>query len=136
MVSFHIAYEGRLRCTATHDPSGTTLLTDAPADNHGLAQSFSPTDLLTTSLAVCIITTMGIYAEPRGISLDGMRAYAEKHMSSDPPRRVARIVVRLFFPAGLTAEQRAILERIAETCPVQKSLHPDLAVELAFAYPD
>lgn len=136
MVSFHLAYDGRLRCTAAHDPSGTEFITDAPADNHGLAQSFSPTDLVATALAACMITTVGMYADPRGIPLDGMKAYAEKHMSTDPPRRIARIVVKLTFPAGLDAEQRVILERVAANCPVERSLHPDIALDLSFEYPD
>lgn len=136
MVPQSLSYIGSLRCKATHGPSKVEFITDAPVDNHGRGESFSPTDLLVTSLISCQVTTMGIAAEKEGIGMDGTTVYAEKHMSQDPPRRVARIVVRIDFPAGLSSDQRSRLEHIARTCPVARSIHPDIALDLSFAYPD
>lgn len=136
MVPQSIVYLGELRCTATHGPSSVELVTDAPTDNQGRGQSFSPTDLVVTALVTCKITTMGIVAQRDGIRLDGTKAYAEKHMSSDPPRRIARIVVKLDFPAGIPLEYRQKLETTARTCPVVRSIHPDIALDVTFTYPD
>lgn len=136
MVPQSLSYLGRLRCRATHGPSKVEFLTDAPTDNQGRGESFSPTDLLVTSLISCQVTTMGIAAEKEGIGMDGTSVYAEKHMSQDPPRRVARIVVRIDFPSGLSSDQRSRLEHIARTCPVARSIHPDIVLDLLFAYPD
>lgn len=136
MVPQSFSYIGQLRCKATHGPSKTELITDAPTDNHGRGESFSPTDLVVTALATCQITTIGIAVEKEGINLDGTKVYAEKHMSTDPPRRIMKIVVRLDFPAGISKSQRGRIERIAQTCPVAKSIHPDIQVDQAFNYPD
>jgi putative redox protein len=136
MVPQSLTYLGRLRCKATHGPSEVEFITDAPTDNHGRGESFSPTDLLVTSLMSCQVTTMGIAAQKEGIGMDGTTVYAEKHMSQDPPRRVARILVRIDFPPGLSPDQRSRLEHIARTCPVARSIHPDITLDLSFVYPD
>jgi putative redox protein len=136
MVPLTITYRGSLRCEATHGPSGTTLLTDAPVDNHGRGESFSPTDLIATGLATCICTTMAIVAKREGIRLEEGGLRVEKHMTTAPPRRIARLVVAVAMPGGLSAEQRAKLERAAHTCPVSLSLHPDVAQDISFSYPD
>jgi putative redox protein len=136
MVSYHIVYQGGLRCEATHDPSRVKIVTDAPLDNHGRGESFSPTDLVTAGLGVCMLTTMGIAIQKENISLDGSRAYVEKHMSTDPPRRIARIVTRIDFAPGIPKDKRLYLEHIAHTCPVVRSLHPDIVIDVEFSYPD
>ena len=136
MVSYHIVYQGGLRCEATHDPSQVKIVTDAPVDNHGRGESFSPTDLVAVGYGLCIIITMGIAVQNEKIVLDGSRVYVEKHMSTDAPRRIAKIVVKIDFVSGIPRDRRAYLERIAHTCPVAKSLHPDVAIDLKFNYPD
>jgi|WetSurMetagenome_2_1015567.scaffolds.fasta_scaffold427516_2 putative redox protein len=136
MVPQSSIYLGRLRCKATHGPSGVDLVTDAPVDNQGRGESFSPTDLVVTALATCKVTTMGIVAQRDNVSLDGTKVYAEKHMSTDPPRRIARIVVSIEFPKGIPHDYRAKLEHAARTCPVAKSLHTDVTLDVTFSYPD
>jgi uncharacterized OsmC-like protein len=136
MVSQHTLYLGELRMEAVHDPSGVRLVTDAPVDNHGRGQSFSPTDLLVTSLATCKVTTAAIALQPHGVKLDGTKVYAEKHMSTDPPRRIARILVRIELPVGIPRDLRRLLESAARGCPVARSLHPDVVIDLDFSYPD
>lgn len=136
MVPQSLLYLGELRCKATHGPSGVELVTDAPTDNQGRGESFSPTDLVVTALATCQATTMGIVATRDNVTLDGTRVFAEKHMSTDAPRRIARIVVRMDFPPGIPKLYREKLELIARTCPVARSLHPDVTLDVAFSYPD
>lgn len=136
MVTFTITYDGSLRCSATHGPSGTRIATDAPKDNHGRGEAFSPTDLTATSLATCIITTMAILTRNDGLALEGIRAEVEKHMTAAPPRRLARIVVRLHMPAGIPAAARERLQKIAHACPVALSLHPEVVQDVSFNYPD
>jgi putative redox protein len=136
MVPQSITYLGELRCNATHGPSNVELVTDAPVDNQGRGQSFSPTDLVVTAMATCQVTTMGIVAQRDKVSLEGTKVYAEKHMSTDGPRRIARIFITIEFPAGIPAEYRGKLENAARTCPVARSLHPDVLVDETFLYPD
>lgn len=136
MVPISITYRGDLRCEAVHGPSGTRLVTDPPVDNQGRGESFSPTDLLATAYGTCMATIMAIVARRDGIALEGLRVEVEKHMTAAPPRKVARLVVRFAMPAGLAAAARPKLEAAARTCPVALSVHPDVAVEVAFAYPD
>jgi putative redox protein len=136
MVPQSTVYLGELRCRAKHGPSGVELVTDAPTDNQGRGESFSPTDLLVTALVTCEVTTMGIAARQDGVVLDGTKVYAEKHMSADPPRRVVRIMVKMDFPAGIPKDYRERLERVAWACPVARSLHPDVSLDVAFSYPD
>ena len=135
MVTLSSTYEGGLRCRAVHGPSGTTLLTDAPIDNHGKGESFSPTDLVATALGTCMMTIMGIVAERHGIDLAGMRAETVKEMTKEPPRRIAALRTRLTIPLAPDHPQRAALEQAAHTCPVHKSLHPgiDAAIEFVWA---
>ena len=136
MVTFTITYDGSLRCSATHGPSGTRIATDAPKDNHGRGEAFSPTDLAATSLASCIITTMAIQTRNDGLALEGIRAEVEKHMTTTPPRRLARIVVRLHMPAGIPVVARERLQKIAHGCPVALSLHQEVVQDVSFVYPD
>lgn len=138
MVPISIAYHGHLRCNAVHDNSGMRFVTDAPKDNFGKGESFSPTDLVATALGSCMITTMGIFAqkEKMEVVLDGTHIAIEKHMSADTPRRIAKIAVRFSFPAGIPMRFRDRLKEIGDTCPVAKSLHPDIRLDIAYNYPD
>lgn len=133
MVQIDIAYTPGLRCEARHGPSGATLATDAPVDNHGRGESFSPTDLVATALGACMLTVMGIAAERHGWSLAGSRAQVIKEMVATPLRRIGRLRLRLDLPE-LDERARTTLERIAHTCPVHQSLHPDVAIDLVFAW--
>ncbi len=136
MVEINTTYEGGLHCKAIHKSSGVTIETDAPADNRGKGESFSPTDLLAASLAACYLTTMGISALDRGINMEGTTCRIEKHMSSDSPRRVVKLVADIKFPAGIPFDKRGILEAVALHCPVAKSIHPDIDVDLNLHFPD
>jgi len=129
-----ISYLGSLRCSAVHGPSDVEFITDAPKDNHGRGESFSPTDLVVTALATCMVTTMGIRAQRDGVNLDGTAVSVEKHMSSNPPRRFARIVIHISMPSDLEPRTRALLEETARTCPVAQSFNPGINVELSFRY--
>ncbi len=134
MSTSTVHYRGDLRTEATHTLSGRTILTDAPPDNRGRGEAFSPTDLMSTALACCLMTVMGIRARDKGYPLNGFAAAVSKHMTSSP-RRVARIVVDITLNGdGLGAEARAELEEVARTCPVALSLREDLVQELRFTY--
>lgn len=134
MATIQTTYLGELRTEATHVYSGNKTITDAPLDNQGKAESFSPTDLLTASLGSCMITIMGIAAREHGINIEGTTCTLTKIMASDP-RRVSEIQVVLNFPKGdYTDREKAILERSALNCPVAKSLHPDLVQKVTFNY--
>ncbi|MGH0037410.1 MAG: OsmC family protein [Myxococcota bacterium] len=135
MVRIDVDYTGQLRTRCIHGPSSSELATDAPTDNQGLGEAFSPTDLLATALGSCMLTTMGILARRKGWNMDGAQAVVEKHMEAQPHRRVARLVVAFEMPAGIPEEARVLLERAAHTCPVHKSLHPEVAVEPRFRWP-
>jgi len=132
MVNISITYEGDLRCSATHGPSGSKVLTDAPVDNHGRGESFSPTDLVATALGACMATIMGIFAARHGIELRGMQIEVTKEMSSDSPRRISRLATRIRVPLPPGHPNRAALENAALTCPVHQSLHPDIDKPLEF----
>ena len=134
MVSLTTTYEGGLRCRAIHGPSGTTLVTDAPVDNHGRGESFSPTDLVATALGACMMTIMGIVAERHGIDLVGMTAETVKEMSADPPRRIAGLRTRLTIPLPADHPSRSLLEQAAHTCPVHKSLLPEIDAAIEFIW--
>ncbi len=136
MVQCKIEYKGDLRCEAMHGPSRTVLSTDAPVDNQGKGESFSPTDLVATALGACMMTIMGIAARRENIPLQETSVHVEKHMSTDAPRRISKIVVRFDLTPGIPAAKRQALERAAQACPVAKSLHPDVEVLLSFHYPD
>lgn len=125
-VRIDSVYRGDLRVASTHAPSGVSLVTDAPVDNHGKGESFSPTDLVATALANCMATIMGVKARSLGVTLDGMTLSVEKIMSAEPPRRIAALPVTITVPVKLTEEQKRSLVAAAEACPVAKSLHPDV----------
>jgi uncharacterized OsmC-like protein len=131
-----IIYKGNLRTELTHLQSNTTVETDAPTDNHGKGERFSPTDLLATSYGACMITTMAIRAADMQLNFDGTKVEITKLMSSDAPRRVAGITANLIFTKlfTATAEQKEQLMRIARSCPVEKSLHPDIQLEVNFEW--
>lgn len=134
MDTAHVTYLGDLRCEAEHLRSGQRLFTDAPPDNRGRGEAFSPSDLLSTSLACCMMTIMGIAARDRELPLNGLKARVVKHMSP-APRRVARIEVHMSMAGdGLDEKARTILERAAHTCPVALSLREDLVQEITFSY--
>jgi uncharacterized OsmC-like protein len=130
MVKVFIEYQGDLNCHVKHGPSGKTLETDAPVDNQGRGESFSPTDLVATALGTCMATVMGIYARQKGIALEGMRVEVSKEMTQVSPRKIARLTTEVWMPAGL-APNRA-LEHAALTCPVHHSLHPDVEKPVNF----
>lgn len=130
-----VTYEAGLRTVATHLLSGNSILTDAPPDNQGKGQAFSPTDLCATSLAICMLTVMGIYAERNNIRLHGSKAEVTKVMASDP-RRISKVKVDLFLPAGIAENERKKLEDIGLNCPVAKSLHPEIEQDITFHYAD
>ena len=132
MVTIHTTYDGELRCSSTHGPSGRELATDAPVDNHGRGESFSPTDLVATAVGSCMLTVMGIRAEREGWDLSGSRAEVVKHMSTDLPRRIARVEVKLEMAGSHDDAARATLEATARGCPVVRSLDPALEVVLTF----
>ena len=127
-------YEGHLRTEATHTASGTVIQTDAPVDNHGRGEAFSPTDLVGTALGTCILTTMAIVAERHQVDLVGSSFQMEKIMSTDAPRRIAQLTVELRLPASLSDSDRALMERTAHTCPVALSLNPEIKQEVRFVY--
>ena len=134
MVEITARYEGQLRCNATHGPSRSTVLTDAPVDNHGKGEAFSPTDLVATALPTCMMTIMGIYAERHGIDLRGMHARTEKEMTKSPPRRIASLRTIITLPIAASHPQREALENAAHTCPVHRSLHPEIDAPIEFVY--
>lgn len=125
-VRLDATYQGDLRVAATHAPSKVTLITDAPVDNHGKGESFSPTDLVAAALINCMATIMGIKAKSLGIPLEGMTLSVEKIMTAEPPRRIASLPVTITLPVAVTDEQFRSLVAAAESCPVAKSLHPDI----------
>lgn len=132
-MTSQIIYKGGLRTSAIHLQSSTEIETDAPSDNQGKGERFSPTDLLATALGTCMITTMAIKANTMNIDLDGARVDVTKIMVSDP-RRVGKIIAHLYMPnhLNLDEKQKTILENTARTCPVERSLHPDVALDMAF----
>lgn len=126
-------YLGALEVRMRHGPSGTTLTTEAPADNGGTGGSFSPTDLVAASLASCMMTIMALVAERDGIDMRGASVRVEKHMAASP-RRIARLPVVFRLPARLSPAERTKLENAAKGCPVHRSLHPDVDAPIAFEY--
>ncbi len=134
MKTSEITYTGDLRTTSIHLKSGKEIITDAPTDNQGKGEAFSPTDLLATSLGNCMLTIVGIAARNHGFNIDGTKAEITKVMAENP-RRVSEIHVELHFPANnYTEKEKAIIERSAKTCPVAYSLHPDIKQEITFSY--
>ena len=129
-----IEYLGGLRTSATHLRSGQTIITDAPPDNNGKGEAFSPTDLLSTSLGSCMLTVMGIVAERHQLNITGTKVDITKNMEANP-RRVSEIVVEITFPVnGFSDKDKQLLENTALTCPVAQSLHPDLKQTVIFKW--
>jgi putative redox protein len=127
-----VTYESNLRTTCLHLQSGSAIETDAPTDNKGKGERFSPTDLIATGLGACMITTMGIKAQTMDIALDGAKVEVTKVMVSDP-RRIGKIIAHVTMPAlNLDEKTIEILERVARTCPVERSLHPDVELDIQF----
>jgi len=122
-----------LRTAATHIRSGNEIITDAPLDNHGKGEAFSPTDLLSSALVSCMMTVIGIMADTHGINVSGMEGDSLKIMGTNP-RRIIGIEVQLSFPRAYSEHDRVLIERTARTCPVAMSLHPDLKQEITFVY--
>jgi len=130
-----ITYEGEFRCTAVHNQSGSGIETDAPTDNKGKGERFSPTDLVVTALGTCILTTMAIKAKEMGIELQGTTVDVQKHMSTEAPRRIVKIEAEIKFPASHFEEKdMTTLERIGNHCPVARSLHPDIIQDIKYVW--
>lgn len=135
-VPVEIVYEGKLHCAATHGPSGARLSTDAPVDNGGKGESFSPTDLVATALGACMMTIIGLVGQRHGWQLEGTKVHVVKEMVQQPARRIGKLTVRIEVANGgsLSPEHRRLLENAAMTCPVHKSLHPEVATPIEFIY--
>jgi putative redox protein len=134
MVPIHVEYQGDLHCSAVHGPSRAQFSTDAPTDNQGRGESFSPTDLVATALGTCMLTTMGILARTLAVEIAGSTATVEKDMSPDAPRRIHRLAVRIHVPHPVSPENQQKLERAAHTCPVIRSIHPGIDTPIAFTW--
>jgi putative redox protein len=135
-VTIEIGYLGHLHCEAEHGPSRDRLRTDAPVDNGGKGEAFSPTDLVATALGTCLMTVMGIVADRHQLDLSGTRVRVVKEMTSVPLRRIGGLTAVIAIPSGaaLSAADRKLLERTADLCPVRQSLHPDVKVTMQFEY--
>jgi len=134
MVHIKIEYQGDLHCKALHGPSGSGLVTDAPKDNQGRGEAFSPTDLVATALGACMLTIMGIMARTLNVDIAGATAAVDKEMTATLPRKIQRLSVRIHVPQALGSEDKQKLERAAHTCPVHKSLHPDIEIPIEFTW--
>ena len=136
MVKMSLVYEGGLHCQLTHGPSKSMIVTDAPTDNMGKGEAFSPTDLMAASLGACVMTVMGIVAQRHNIRLEGATAEIVKEMVIEPVRRIGKISVVIKMPESIAADKRPMLERAAHSCPVHKSIHPDVDIQIDLIYPD
>ena len=134
MVEITGTYLGDLHVEAVHGPSGARLVTDAPADNEGKGELFSPTDLVATALGTCITTILGIVARRHGLDLEGATFSVTKDMATEGVRRIGRLRTTITLPARLPPEMRARLEEAARKCPVHKSLHPEVDAPIEFVY--
>lgn len=134
MTEINVVYQGQLHCEATHEPTGKKLQTDAPKDNMGKGETFSPTDLVATALGTCVATVMGIYAQKNGLDLSGLKIKVQKEMTQELPRRVAQLTVEVKCEMPISEQHRIGLEKAAHTCPVHNSLHPNLAVPITFLW--
>lgn len=132
MVKQSLKYLGNMRTEACHGPSQSVIQIDAPTDNQGKGEYFSPTDLLCTSLASCMLTLMAIRANALKVSVDGASCELEKTMVTKPIRRIGQIDLKFKLPAGLDQKTQESLERAAWTCPVKESLHPDVVLNVEF----
>lgn len=136
MVEIKLTYEGDLHCAAVHTPSGNLLVTDAPVDNNGRGQAFSPTDLVATALASCVATVIGIIAKRKAIAVEGMTVVVRKFMTPDLPRRIRRLELDLALPLPANHPERPIFESAAHGCPVYHSIHPDIEVTMNWNWRD
>lgn len=129
-------YQGELRTAARHERSGNSIVTDAPLDNNGKGEAFSPTDLVCAALGSCMATLMGIWAQREGLDLQGLRWEVTKHMSSEAPRRIVAIDVQMHWDGAASAspQQLQTLKKVAVTCPVAKSLHPEIQQNFSFNF--
>jgi len=134
MVKMQASYSGGLHCEVIHIPSKSQLETDAPKDNLGKGERFSPTDLMGAALASCILTTMAIVAEREGIQLKGAKAEVGKEMVSLPSRKIGSLNVQVTLPSAVPEGAREKLQRAAQNCPVKKSLHPEIQAQIEFSY--
>jgi putative redox protein len=134
MVTITGEYEGELHCRALHGPSGSALVTDAPRDNQGRGEAFSPTDLVATAFGTCILTTMAIAARKHGLDLNGMHFETTKEMSADLPRRIVRLATRIWVPIPESHPAAKPLMGAAHACPVHRSLHPDVEKPIEFVW--
>lgn len=134
MIEIRIDYEGQLHCAAIHGPSGAQLATDAPVDNNGKGEAFSPTDLVATALGTCMATVMGIAAERKQISLAGMKIRVGKHISEDQPRRISRLEVEIDMPIPEDHSEKQLLQSAAHGCPVRHSIHPDIEIPVTWRW--
>jgi putative redox protein len=130
MTTVTIEYQGDLHCKAVHELSGTVLTTDAPRDNHGKGESFSPTDLVATALGSCVLSVMGLKARLLNVDISGSTAVVDKEMANAPARKIKKITVKVRVPHQLSTEHRQALETAAYTCPVHKSMHPDVEMPI------
>lgn len=135
MVKSVATYTGDKHCQIEHGPSRSVIETDAPVDNNGKGEKFSPTDLMAAALGGCTLTVMSIVAERDGVDLAGARAEVEKHMVTNP-RRIGKLITTITFPKGIPQDYRKKLENTAHTCPVHNSLRSDIEAPLIFVYPD
>ncbi|MEI6819574.1 MAG: OsmC family protein [Verrucomicrobiota bacterium] len=134
MVEIEILYEGDLHCSAVHLPSGNTLVTDAPLDNNGRGEAFSPTDLMATALGSCMATVIGIVAKRKELAIEGMTVNVRKFMSDEQPRRIKRLELDLQIPLPASHSDRKLLESAARGCPVHQSIHPDIEVVMNWVW--
>ncbi len=134
MVSIELEYQGELHCRAIHGPSSTVLATDAPKDNHGRGESFSPTDLVATALGSCMLTTMGILARTLNVDIAGATARVDKEMASSPFRMIHQLTVKIQVPRSVSREEQTKLERAALSCPVAKTLNPSVQMPTEFTW--
>ena len=133
MNTFEVKYQGNLRTTVTHLDSGSTIRTDAPKDNHGLGETFSPTDMLCSSLASCILTIMAIAVEKKDVDIKNAKAIVKKTMVNNP-RRIAKIEIELTFPKEYDSKTKIILERAAHNCPVHHAISENVEKTIRFKY--
>jgi putative redox protein len=136
MVKIEIEHTGGLHSEALHTESGTKIQTDAPLDNGGKGDSFSPTDLLATALGTCMTTTMDLYARKNGFNIEGAKAVVLKHMVSQPSRRIGKLDILVEMPLPANHPQREALEKVALNCPVAKSLSPEIQIPVSFLWRD
>ena len=134
MVKISSIYKGQKNCQATHEPSQTKFETDAPKDNQGRGESFSPTDLMATALGTCILTTLAIQLEKEGLSFENSKISTEKVMTSEGPRRIKSLHTLLELPHSIPEKFRERISEIAWNCPVKKSLHPEIDARIEIRY--